>query len=857
MKIRLPFLFFSLLSRIRVTPWLLGLVILCVSQLAQAGHRTNAPAPLVSPVASATGTPVSLTITPTATTVCSGVSVPLSLSGCPVAGTIRWSTGQTGAGISVKPSQTTSYTATCEVSGPMGTTTAAAATVTVNQSATITASPSATSACEGTTVQLSASVSSPLPVTYAWYRNGIALTDPTASTRQLTLNRITPGVHNGDYTVVVTTTCGSLTSTAARLTVSPRMSLTKTITPVTCAGTSTGQIVVSATGGLGERQFQLNGGVFQTANVFTNLRVGTYPVVVKDAIGCTVQDTAEVRQPAPIVLSFRAVGAKCSGGSDGGLVVTASGGNGTYQYQLNGGQPQTSDTFLDLKANTTYTVTVTDRLGCAASQSVLIGAPASFAIKAIVTPARCSGSADGSVNVAVTGGTGTYQYQLDAGPFQTGTLFTGLAASTYSITVRDGNGCLGTQSVTVQQPTVLKLTATSTPTNCFGANSGSITATPSGGTGAIQYQLTTSRSPQASNVFQKMAVGDYTVVATDNNGCTALATVTVGKSEPLDLRAATVPTTCCVCATGGVILASSGGSGTGRSFQLFDQPFQASNQFGGFRPGTYRFRVADEAGCLDTVAAVIVDASAMVLTPGRVKDIACAGGRDGEAAVQLTGGTKPITFYWQTERRDTLKARTMTQAGLPEGTYTVSVVDSNRCTTSTAFITVRTLNPLPPKPLVTQISNVLSVTEITGIQWYFKGDTGTTKPIPNATQSVLVPYQSGQYYVIVTTNGCQSPPSNTVSFVLTALPEPGATLSVRVVPNPAVDRLRLELDQPDRQAVQIQLTDAAGRAVMQHRIPAFTGKHQADWPLAGIPPGAYLLRAEAGNRQATIRVLVE
>ncbi|QJW92247.1 T9SS type A sorting domain-containing protein [Spirosoma taeanense] len=634
------------------------------------------------------------------------------------------------------------------------------------------------------------------------------------------------------------------------------MTITNTITPASCSGTGNGQIVVAVAGGTGNKQYQLNEQAFQTSNVFSNLRPGTYTVGVKDALGCVAQNSAEVKQPNSIALAFKAVSPKCVGGADGGLIVTATGGNGTYQYQLNGGTPQVSDTFFDLKSGS-YTVTVTDRLGCAASQSVAIGAPNALDIRPVITPTRCVGSADGSVNVVAAGGAGSYQYQLGAGAFQTGTLFTGLAASTYEFTVKDANGCLGKQTATVPQPAPLNLTATSTPVNCFGANSGSITVTPSGGTGTMSYQLTISKTSQTSNVFRNIAIGDYTVVATDANGCTALAPVTVGKSEPLTVRAAPIPATCCVCPTGGAILATGGGTGTGRLFQLSGQPFQASNQFGGLKPGTYRFRVSDEAGCLDSVTTVITDASAMSLTAGRIKDIACAGGSDGEAAVQLTGGTKPFTFFWQTERKDTLRARTPTQTGLSEGTYTVSVVDSNRCTAATAFVTVRTLNPLPPKPVIAQVSNMLSVTEVTGIQWYVRGDTGVTRPIPNATFSTLTPVASGRYYVIVTQNGCASPPSDPVSFVLTALPEPGTTLSVRVVPNPVTDRLRLEMEQAGRQAVQVQLIDASGRSVFRQQIPPFTGQLQTEWPLAGIPPGLYLLKAEAGSRQAILRVLVQ
>ncbi|WP_332367943.1 T9SS type A sorting domain-containing protein [Spirosoma telluris] len=547
------------------------------------------------------------------------------------------------------------------------------------------------------------------------------------------------------------------------------------------------------------------------------------------------------------------------GWGDGAIIASAIGGVGDFRYAiLNRTANQTSGTFLDLVANTTYLLIVSDKNSCVAYQSVTIGQPAPFTIKLTPTPTRCVGTVDGSVSVQVSGGSGGYQYKLGNGAFQTGTQFTGLAATTYEITVQDAIGCLGKQSVTIGQPAPLTLTAVSKPVNCVSPTSGSIIMTAAGGTGAVAYQITAASAPQASSVISGVAVGNYTVIGTDVNGCTSLASVTVGKTDPMKVQATAIPATCCTCPTGAVNLTSTGGTGTGKQYQIIGQAFQTTSQISKLPPNTYRLRVVDDGGCADSAVAVVTNMNALTLSNGSIKNVSCSGGSDGQAAVQVAGGAKPFTFYWQTERRDTLKTFTASQTALTEGTYTVSVRDSNRCTASTVFVSLTALNPTPPKPTVSQVANsTLVVNQTAGIQWYVSTGNTAGVAVPNATGPSLIPFSSGQYYVIVTVNGCPSPPSDAISFVLTALNEPVAPLSARIVPNPVIDRLRLELEQPERSAVQVHLLDVSGRVIRSYQIPAFIGKKQAEWPMDGVTAGFYLLKITAESRQSVLRVAVE
>src|SRR6185436_1842906 len=191
------------------------------------------------------------------------------------------------------------------------------------------------------------------------------------------------------------------------------------------------------------------------SGTFGGLAAGTYTVNVKDNNGCTTTQAVTITEPAAaLTASISAqTNVLCFGGSTGSVTVAAAGGTSPYTYALGAGTFGASGTFGSLAAGT-YTINVKDNNGCTTTQSVTITEPAAALTASISaqTNVLCKGGSTGSVTVAAAGGTSPYTYALGAGAFGASGTFGGLAAGTYTINVKDNNGCTTTQSVTITEP---------------------------------------------------------------------------------------------------------------------------------------------------------------------------------------------------------------------------------------------------------------------------------------------------------------------------------------------------------------------------------------------------------------------
>ncbi len=212
------------------------------------------------------GTPVPPPIISGTATICSGQSTNLTASAC--TGLVTWSNGNTGTSISVNPSLSSNYTATC-FDGICTSNASNQITVTVNNYPTITTQPRNEADCNGNSVSFSVTAS---PATaYQWQRkipNGTFTDISGATANTLTISNVGSASDPNltEYKVIVSNATCSITSNAAVLTVN---SVTGSIADKTiCGGTNTtfDLTAITTTGTIQSYQWQKRVGTSGTWN---------------------------------------------------------------------------------------------------------------------------------------------------------------------------------------------------------------------------------------------------------------------------------------------------------------------------------------------------------------------------------------------------------------------------------------------------------------------------------------------------------------------------------------------------------------------------------------------------------------
>ncbi|HTA27680.1 MAG TPA: T9SS type A sorting domain-containing protein, partial [Bacteroidia bacterium] len=169
-----------------------------------------------------------------------------------------------------------------------------------------------------------------------------------------------------------------------------------------------------------------------------------------------------------------------------------------------------------------YTITVTDHNGCTATASVTITQPMLTITIAATTGANCSSAGSARANAA-SGGTSPYTYNWTPSG-GTNLTASNLSAGVYTITATDKNGCQGFATATITQPVLNISIASQTNSNCIG--SGSATANAATG-GTAPYTYSWSPNGGTNLTATGLSAGTYTITATDRNGCTGTASVTI------------------------------------------------------------------------------------------------------------------------------------------------------------------------------------------------------------------------------------------------------------------------------------------------------------------------------------------
>ncbi len=473
----------------------------------------------------------------------------------------------------------------------------------------------------------------------------------------------------GIYIVTITDANGC-TSTATA-TVSQPTVVTANISGFTnalCNGACNGTANVTAAGGTSPYTYNWTNS--QTTPGATGLCAGTYFVTVKDANLCTAVTSVIISQPTVLTVSTSTANANC-GQANGSATATPAGGTSPYSYLWSGGG-QINPTATNLNSGS-YTVTITDALGCTAIANATVGnIPGGTASISSSINVTCSGLCNGSAVISMGGGTLPYTYLWPNGETTPNT--TNLCAGTFTGTVTDAVGCSSTATATITSPTPLSVSIVTNDVSCFGDCDGILTATPSGGTSPYSYMWTNMYTGAVNN---NLCAGSYTVTVTDANGCTAIANGSIS-TIPAIVLSTVITSANCGQADGAIDLTVTNGSGP---FIYNWLPSGNTQDLNALLAGVYNVTVADIKGCTQIGSYTVPDLSSLAASISLQTNVSCNGLYDGTAQGNVTGGTPSFTYSWSNGQG------TQIATGLAAGVYTFSVTDGVGCL-STANVTI-------------------------------------------------------------------------------------------------------------------------------------------------------------------------
>ncbi|CAM1358474.1 conserved exported hypothetical protein [Tenacibaculum sediminilitoris] len=601
------------------------------------------------------------------------------------------------------------------------------------------------------------------------------------------------GLTIGRFTVWVRDSKGCIVDTPANAIINePSEIKTDSFSITNCetAGKNEGAITITTSGGEGAHSYEWTkeGDASFTMNTknINNLFAGIYRVVIRDAKGCEITQSYEVKEPLPIQVAIKITKTiLCNGEETGELLAEVTGGypiNSTaidfdYKwYDITSGTPVllNSDVKLNqinnLKAGS-YRVVVNDIKGATTQNEITINQPLKIEVNlASSTNVSCFGGIDGSIDITILGGTKPYSFSWKS---TNNTTFnkttediTALREGTYYVEVVDSNGCTFTSSnFTIEQPLAALEISSYMVNNLTGfeTKNGSISVDVVGGTPGYTYEWRQKGSITilgTTNPFENIAAGEYELTVKDANGCITTGSYTVIEPDLLVIDAInqqgnipcfgdnTVSLT--VKASGGVPPYSYSWKLKGGAVEL-----GANNTLSNIGAGTYVITVTDKNGNIATKEYEVKEPLQLEIIGITKVDVSCNGGTDGSIDVSVSGGTAPYTYSW----KHGVVGKSLNS--LQAGTYEVVVRDKNLCEV-TRKITIQ-------EPTILAIGNSvikdvtgfglsngeISINVVGGTPNYTYEWKDSSGIVQGSTTSKLSGVKAGEYSVKVTdTKGC-------------------------------------------------------------------------------------------------------
>lgn len=638
------------------------------------------------------------------------------------------------------------------------------------------------------------------------------------------------------------------------------------IVQATCYDAHDASIEIVSGGGYTPHYYSINGSPFIAhRNFFDTLSAGSYIIKVRDAAGCEITLPA-VEIAKPNALSAQAIvkDVTCSYKSDGMVTLTASGGNGNYQYAYGwDGSFSNFKTFYNLKPGW-HLIRIKDEKNCVLDKDIFVGSPDELELTQINTTNSTCGESNGSAIVQALGGTAPYKYTW-MNQNAEGNSIVNLPMGVHPIVVTDAKRCKDTLEVGISDESgpVVNIASLTIP-SCFDSDNGSVTVEVQGGNAGHTFQWY-DENRQTGTTASNLKDGMYLVKVTNASNCGTVKTIVIDAPEEQKIIVDQVTPSLCYGACNGEIGVYATG-GTEPYSYIWDAPGQPTGALiNNLCEGKYTVTLTDANGCIATQLIDLVNPAQMQIAIEDNMNL-CT-----DQSIMLDAGNEGSTYTWlsfngfkSNEQRVTISA---------PGNYNLTIVNENGCKLSKDF-TVQVIEDLLDANFLVQGSSIVGDTIVfvevslprpDRIEWKFT-DNVTVKRLIGPYAFVNYP-SPGTYLVNLTAylGSCVDVVQKEVTIYN---PEdyPGRVssdksrqgiLMVKVFPVPNHGEFTAQVTLGIAEPITISLYDILGNAVSKsYKTNSSFYTENFKLPFNAIQEGIYILRVETATDVRVEKVMI-
>ena len=390
---------------------------------------------------------------------------------------------------------------------------------------------------------------------------------------------------------------------------------------------------------------------------------------------------------APEITVDFIAGVSCFGGADGSINLSATGNNGTdFTFELSGSINTTGD-FSDLPSGV-YEVTATDQLGCDNTSTIMIPSPAMLSlVPVVVDEISCEGEEDGAITVEVLGGVAPYQFNWNN--MSNDSILSGIPQGDYNLVLIDANGCISSLNLIIDEPLIsYEVSFATSPPLCYGESTGTIDLVISPANDMLAYSWSGNNNQSLEEDLEGVPAGNYTVVITDERGCTTTSMVTLGEPEDLLIDFDSTDVSCFGLQDGSVDIESSGGQAPYLYSIDGGTSFETTASISNLSAGVYDLVVQDIMGCEDSLLLTINEPREIFLHLDSLAEIRLGETYTLEAFINISNENISSIIWTPDDNTNCIEdCLSLEVSPLTDTEYTIQVVDNKGCVSET-FTTV-------------------------------------------------------------------------------------------------------------------------------------------------------------------------